>query len=188
MSKIYMMTAVELTPTAVEFIEKNYPERYKKSLGYKEKSDADLCLCTAVLLDKAGISEGEIQYTDNGKPYLTDGGYISISHSGNRCVLAVFDCPVGIDIEEVSRVKTTVSSRFFTSSEQEWASDDEVRLTVLWTLKEALSKLTGDGIKMLFDGVDVLPLTRGKSIILDGKKITAELQFLGDYVLAIINS
>ena len=55
MSKIYMMTAVELTPTAVEFIRKNYPERYKKSLGYKEKSDADLCLCTAVLLDKAGI-------------------------------------------------------------------------------------------------------------------------------------
>ena len=36
MSKIYMMTAVELTPTAVEFIEKNYSERYKKSLGYKE--------------------------------------------------------------------------------------------------------------------------------------------------------
>ena len=102
--------------------------------------------------------------------------------------MAVFDCPVGIDIEEVGRVKTTVSSRFFTSSEQEWASDDEVRLTVLWTLKEALSKLTGDGIKMLFDGVDVLPFTRGKSIILDGKKITAELQFLGDYVLAIITS
>ena len=81
-----------------------------------------------------------------------------------------------------------MSSRFFTEQEQAWAGDDEVRLTVLWTLKEAMSKLTGDGVKMLYDGIDVLPLTRGKSVILDGKKITAELQFLGDYVLAITKS
>ena len=95
---------------------------------------------------------------------------------------------MGVDIERVGRVAKSVSNRFFTEREQEWAGDDEVRLTVLWTLKEALSKLTGDGVKMLYDGIDVLPLTRGKSIILDGKKITAELQFLGDYVLAIIKS
>ena len=95
---------------------------------------------------------------------------------------------VVVDIERVGRVAKSVSSRFFTENEQAWAGDDEVRLTVLWTLKEALSKLTGDGVKMLYDGIDVLPLTRGKSIILDGKKITAELQFLGDYVLAIIKS
>ena len=100
----------------------------------------------------------------------------------------MFDIPVGVDIERVGRVAKSVSSRFFTENEQAWAGDDEVRLTVLWTLKEALSKLTGDGVKMLYDGIDVLPLTRGKSIILDGKKITAELQFLGDYVLAIIKS
>lgn len=100
----------------------------------------------------------------------------------------MFDIPVGVDIERVGRVTKSVSSRFFTENEQAWAGDDEVRLTVLWTLKEALSKLTGNGVKMLYDGIDVLPLTRGKSIILDGKKITAELQFLGDYVLAIIKS
>lgn len=188
MNKIYMMTAVELTSTAVEFVKKNYPKRYKKSLEYSQKSDMDLCLCVAVLLGKAGIAEDEILCSDTGKPYLTDGRFVSISHSGNYCVLAVFDRPVGIDIEAVGRVKKNVSARFFTEPEQAWAGDDKVKLTTLWTLKEALSKLTGKGIKMLFDGVDVLPLAKGDFLLFDGKKITAELQFLGDYVLAIVIS
>ena len=181
MNKIYSMTVAELTSAAVDFIKQNYPKRYKKSLEFKDENSAVLCLCVGVLFDNAGIKEDEVFYTENGKPYLKDGRFLSVSHSGKYCVLAVFDIPVG-------RVTKSVSSRFFTENEQAWAGDDEVRLTVLWTLKEALSKLTGDGVKMLYDGIDVLPLTRGKSIILDGKKITAELQFLGDYVLAIIKS
>lgn len=185
MNKIYLMTVAELTSAAVDFIKQNYPERYAKSLKFKDKNDAALCLCVGVLLDSAGIKESEIFYTENGKPYLNDSRFISITHSGKYCILAVLDMPVGVDIEKVGRVTKAVSNRFFTDAEQEWAGDDEVRLTVLWTLKEALSKLIGDGVKMLCDGIDVLPLTRGKSLILDGKKITAELQFLGDYVLAI---
>lgn len=188
MNKIYSMTVAELTSAAVDFIKQNYPKRYKKSLEFKDENDAVLCFCVGVLFDNAGIKEDEVFYTKNGKPYLKDGRFLSVSHSGKYCVLAVFDIPVGVDIERVGRVTKSVSSRFFTENEQAWAGDDEVRLTVLWTLKEALSKLTGDGVKMLYDGIDVLPLTRGKSVILDGKKITAELQFLGDYVLAIIKS
>lgn len=188
MNKIYSMTVAELTSAAVDFIKQNYPKRYKKSLEFKDENGADLCLCVGVLFDNAGIKEDEIFYTENGKPYLKDGRFLSVSHSGKYCVLTVFDIPVGVDIERVGRVSKSVSSRFFTENEQVWAGDDEVRLAVLWTLKEALSKLTGDGVKMLYDGIDVLPLTRGKSIILDGKKITAEFQFLGDYVLAIIKS
>lgn len=188
MNKIYSMTVAELTSAAVDFIKQNYPKRYKKSLEFKDENDAALCLCVSVLFDNAGIKEDEVFYTENGKPYLKDGRFLSVSHSGKYCVLAVFGIPVGVDIERVGRVAKSVANRFFTECEQAWAGDDEVRLTVLWTLKEALSKLTGDGVKMLYDGIDVLPLTRGKSIILDGKKITAELQFLGDYVLAIIKS
>ncbi len=188
MNRIYSMTVAELTSAAVDFVKQNYPERYKKSLGFKDKNDAALCLCVGVLLDNAGIGEQDVFYTENGKPYLNDGRFISVTHSGKYCILAVFDMPVGVDIEKVGRVGQSVSNRFFTADEQEWAESDETRLTVLWTLKEALSKLTGDGIKMLYDGIDVLPLTRGKSLILDGKKITAELQFLGDYVLAITKS
>lgn len=185
MRKIYSVTVDEVTPSAVDFVKKNYPERYKKSLEYSNENDAKLCLCVALLLNSAGIKESELAFENSGKPCLFDGRFLSISHSGKHCFLAVFNKEVGIDVEKVGRVGSAVATRFFTEKERAWAQDDEVRLTVLWTLKEALSKLTGDGVKMLFEGIDVLPLTVGKAIILDGKKITADLQFLGDYVFAI---
>lgn len=45
------------------------------------------------------IDKFKIMYTKNGKPYLNNGIYLSISHDNDIVVVALSNVPVGIDIQ-----------------------------------------------------------------------------------------
>ena len=47
-----------------------------------------------------GYTDFDLIYDQNGKPHLTDGNYISISHSYTFSAIIISDHPVGIDIEK----------------------------------------------------------------------------------------
>lgn len=81
----------------------------------------------------------EIDVSEHGKPYLTDGSYeFNISHSHGRIVLALSDSPIGVDIERADRtVPQLVVNRFFRDGE---ATAKE------WTMFESYCKLKGEGI------------------------------------------
>lgn len=87
-----------------------------------------------------------------GKPYITDGPYFSLSHSGEYAACAVSAEEVGLDIQKIREISCDrLAHRFFT--EKEWKAllgcDEAERDRLfyrLWTRKEAYGKFTGRGL------------------------------------------
>ena len=99
------------------------------------------------LLHVAGYTDHDLYYTENGKPHLKDGKYISITHSYNFTAIIVSETvEVGIDIEMQRDKILRIASRFTPLKEyRTLANDDAVirKLTIVWGAKEALYKIYG---------------------------------------------
>ena len=89
-----------------------------------------------------------------GKPRF-DGGdapVFSISHSGGLSVAALSRCgEIGVDIEQIDdrRDICKIANRFFSQAEKErlsLAQDKERAFYAIWTAKEAMMKLGGEGM------------------------------------------
>ena len=108
-------------------------------------------LARQMLADRLGCEpiDAPIRWDENGKPEAPGTGlYLSISHSGACVVCAVDDAPIGVDVEAVRGVEEKFMRRV--CSEEELAyilrgGDTERRFWELWTAKEAIFKLTGQG-------------------------------------------
>ena len=97
---------------------------------------------------------------ENGKPHLTGNEisalHFNLSHSGNRCLLAVTSGKdVGIDIEQcqVGRDYAALGQRFFSTAEHSLLENksDAILFYKMWVLKEASVKARG--IRLL-EGLD----------------------------------
>ena len=90
--------------------------------------------------------------TQNRKPYFGSHPlHFSLSHIDGISVCAISDTPVGIDIEWLDRERNflDVSRRFFSLDEQKLIEESltpSFDFYSLWTKKEALAKLTGEGL------------------------------------------
>lgn len=106
----------------------------------------------------------KILKTGNGKPFIEGNPvHFSLSHSGEKGIIAVSDKPVGIDLEIFrDRIRNNIIKRF---SEREQAEIlDERDFLAHWTAREAYVKLYGHtlaktwrrieffGGKIYFDG------------------------------------
>ena len=84
-----------------------------------------------------------IDYNDVGAPVVdAEGRWISVAHGGESVAVAIADCPVGIDIESVTRDFDRVAPRYMTEAEQSLAADENWACFV-WCAKEAMYKLYG---------------------------------------------
>ena len=97
-----------------------------------------------------------VKRTPLGKPFAEGykGVYISVTHADEILLVAVSECEIGIDCESKSR-KTrdmnALAGRFFTPAEKErfaGVNPDgrEIFFLETWTKKEALVKLSGEGL------------------------------------------
>ena len=86
---------------------------------------------------------------------------ISLSHSGSWVACAAsFAGELGIDIElnKDTRDIGGIADRAFGARERVAARrHGRARFYAIWTLREAISKATGDGLRMAADGVDRVP-------------------------------
>lgn len=87
-----------------------------------------------------------------GKPYFPryEGIQFNISHTGNLAVCALGETELGIDIEQIRKVRESMKRRVLTEREQEWmetCTDKEEAFIRLWTLKESYLKATGEGLR-----------------------------------------
>lgn len=113
------------------------------------------------LLKEAGYTDFDLHYDADGKPYLEDGNYISITHSYGFSAIIVSDRNVGIDMELRREKVITIADKFV---DREFAYLDPIHLDtymqmliVIWGVKEAVFKMISrDGLSFK-QHMDVLP-------------------------------
>ncbi|MCH5323966.1 MAG: 4'-phosphopantetheinyl transferase superfamily protein [Eubacterium sp.] len=97
------------------------------------------------------FSEDMIFYGEKGKPYIKD-AFLNISHTDGLICAALSDNENGSDCEKIKAPRDGVLRRCFSEKEAEYirkSTDPALVFTRLWTLKEAYSKLVGEGISVL---------------------------------------
>ena len=132
-------------------------ERRAYALRYRREEDQRLCLSAYLLLQRAlreeyGLSEvPPFSYGLHGKPTLQ--GYpdihFNLSHCREAVACVVSTRPVGIDIEAIDSYDETLLPSTMNAQEQQTillSPHPAVTFTRLWTMKESLLKLTGEGI------------------------------------------
>lgn len=129
-----------------------------------DRKDRERSLVAGALLlfcmKKRGVSLEETPYfSKNGKMYFPgmEKFYVNLSHSGDYAACAVDTKDVGIDIERLRQYKENVAQRICLPEEMqalfEGKKEEEKNktFTKLWTRKESMAKLSGEGIAMFFE-------------------------------------
>ena len=105
------------------------------------------------LLKEVGLTDADLQYDEFGKPHLSTGRYISISHSYTfTAIIFSYDTPVGIDIEKQREKILKIAHKFTPIEEYKTIANVDAlisKLTIVWGSKESLYKIYGKK-KLLF--------------------------------------
>lgn len=91
-----------------------------------------------LLREMTGDDSLQILYEESGKPLLSDGRQISISHTRGYAAIIIADRPVGIDIEYMSDRVGRITSKFVREDEK---ADSTLSQLLLWSAKETVFKL-----------------------------------------------
>ena len=135
--------------------------RKEKAERFVDEKDQLLSLGAAYLMKKY-LPKGEIKIMDTCKPYLPNGPFFNVSHSGEYVVFASSNSSeVGIDIERIDENKLD-GIRYVLDEEEKKINDSGV-LFQIWSNKESLIKCSSNGLKDI-KKVKGLPLN-GKRII-----------------------
>ena len=160
-SQLMDMPGMELLPCA----------RRERIQRYMHLSDKVRCLTAGLMLRAVLGAEqvGRITFSSLGKPYLPDGPYFNLSHSGDLVVLAVDSHVVGIDVERIAPYPKAMAQRVFTPHEQAWleeSKNDEVFYR-LWTGKESILKALGLGLQLPPESFEICPEQAGPNFVMD---------------------
>ncbi len=133
------------------------PWRLEKARSFKKEADKresvlSFALLMWALYRECGVTEPvEFGYLPGGKPFLKDrpGIHFNISHCREAVACVVARDPVGVDVERRGRYGDTLARATMNEGELSRigeAEDADLEFTRLWTRKEALLKLTGEGV------------------------------------------
>lgn len=125
------------------------------------------------LLQEASLTDFDLFYTQDGKPYLKNGKYISISHSHEFSTVIISNQPVGIDLEIQKEKALKIASRFMDVSHLgNLSQTDKIKkATVIWGIKEAIFKIKNE------KGISFPNHIFETEFNLSDQKTTAQLRF-----------
>lgn len=133
-------------------------ERRARTERYRLADDKKRCIL-AGLMTRHFLGNAKILKNEYGKPFLSDGRFFNISHSGKYVLFALSDCEIGCDIEQFHYVNAARTGRtVFTDGEMNLLLTRADRLGAffnLWTKKESLLKCMGEGFHRSAKSVDV---------------------------------
>jgi 4'-phosphopantetheinyl transferase len=132
-------------------------QRRQQALKFKHEQGRKTCAMAYLLLCKAlrqeyGITELPVfEYGEHGKPFIVGHPdiHFNFSHCREAVICVVSNRPVGVDVESIREYRDSLVR--YTMNEQEVqqierAERPDVEFIRLWTMKEAVLKLSGRGI------------------------------------------
>ena len=123
---------------------------FQETVKYASCSAWDLLYET---LRKNNLPVSTVSFSETGKPYFTESSiYFSLSHSRELCAVAVADRPVGVDIEKCRESFNPYLIKRSLCEAEKLVFDGD--FTRVWCRKEALAKMTGEGITGYPDYID----------------------------------
>jgi phosphopantetheinyl transferase len=130
------------------------------------------------LLAELGYEDKDLFYDAIGKPHLTDGKFISITHSFNFSAIIVSDNnPVGIDIEKQRDKIVRIAHKFTTVEAYKTLANHDAlvrKLTIVWGAKESLYKIYEQKGLSFLNHIDV------QDFSFDDSRTTASINFVDD--------
>jgi len=152
-------------------LNKHDEAEYVKFKNFRRKKE---WLAVRYLLKKLCKDNISINYNNDGKPQLSNGKNISISHSGNLIGIIVSDNKnIGIDIEKISNKLDKIKHKYLNEFELDLVNKSQNKietLTMFWCAKEAMYKLYSKK-NLIFDEQLLI-----KSVDTENKKIFAEIK------------
>ena len=129
--EVFLSSGLSMSKEALKRLSSRKSEVHRK--GY---------LAIRQLLKGCGIIPEIHQYDQVGAPFLTDGRYLSITHTKNMAAIAISVFPVGIDLEHYQEKIKKIATRFLHKEEsKDHSKTDNIEfLTQIWTAKEAIYK------------------------------------------------
>ena len=158
--------------------------RYKLE-GPRRQAVAAYLLLRKALREMYGIHDAPVfEYDANGKPSILGHPeiFFNLSHCRKAVACVVADSPVGIDVEDTCRFSDSIAR--YTLDDEEYESvvkaDNPSQAFIrLWTMKEALLKYTGEGLRR--DIKTVLRLSPANKV-----EFLTELH--DGYVVSVVNT
>lgn len=158
MYKLYLFDEYEeVTEEFIVHALRLLPEnRRTRALRYRRTIDRWNCVITYLMLQYGlrkcfDITSFELAFGKYGKPYLPEypDVHFNISHCDAGCAVAVADCPVGVDIQDIRPFSWNVAKRVCCAqefAELERCVNRERLFAEIWAMKESYGKMTGEGI------------------------------------------
>ena len=149
-----LLSEVRLNPKSVTRLKSMKSEVHQ--LGF---------LSVRKLLQKTGYSDFDLFYDVFGKPHLTNGTHISISHSHQFSAIVISDQKVGIDIELQREKIIRIANKFSVEELSENVKQNYIqKLTQIWAAKEVIFKIRNEKGISFKDHIFVNPIqTEDKS-------------------------
>ena len=125
--------------------------RFKYEAGRRQSAAAYLLLCEA-LRKEYGIEKPPVfEYGEHGKPVISGHPHIhfNMSHCREAVICVVSNRPVGVDIESIREYRDSLARYTMNDSEMTqiaYSLNPACEFVCLWTMKEAVLKLKGEGI------------------------------------------
>ena len=114
--------------------------------GMKSEEHQKGFLAVRMLLQHLGYTDYDLTYDEAGKPHLSDGKHISISHSHEFSCICISNKLMGIDLEKLKEKTLKIAPRFMEVKHLENLSTLEQieKATVIWGVKESIFKIKNE--------------------------------------------
>ena len=114
--------------------------------GMKSEEHQRGFLAVRMLLQHLGYTDYDLTYDEAGKPHLSDGKHISISHSHEFSCICISDELMGIDLEKLKEKTLKIAPRFMEVKHLENLSvlEQMEKATVVWGIKESIFKIKNE--------------------------------------------